>query len=315
MTSEQSIRLRIRKLGAADYQGPAIIAPVIHLMGSQIEAIEADEFLYNPTKLAKGLSELRIALGSNVITCASSAAMEAEAFGADIDWSTYPPRVTSAIDPSMVETDDPTNLLLLGERIEAAVECTKRLSSTEGSNVALCAAITSPGKLASELTAYDFNNQDEIYKNKLLDFSGRCVTGITRKLCESGINLMIFQELDIFDPVIDFEAWKSAFIPICNMARFHRVKIVLVLENNSLENINKIAEVLPMDVSLCLNKSSWLSSSDKKPHGLVLEKNYQEWSELPESVSFVTTGSEISVDADIGELTQAINKLTRNVEA
>ena len=284
-------------------------------MGSQIEAIEADEFLYNPTKLAKGLSELRTALGSYVITCASSAAMEAEALGADIDWSTYPPKVTSAIAASIVETDDPTDLLLSGERIEATIECTKRLSSTEGGNVALCAAITSPGKLASELTAYDFNNQDEVYKNKLLDFSGRCITSITRKLCESGVNLMVFQELDIFDPVIDIEAWSSAFIPICNMARFHRVKIVLVLENNSLENINKIAEVLPIDVSLCLDKSSWLSSVDRKPYGLVLENNYQEWSELPESVSFVTTGSEISVDADIGELTQAINKLTRKVEA
>ncbi len=314
MNSEQSVRLKIRKLGSAGFQGQAIFAPVIHLMGSQIEAIEEDEFLYNPTRLSKGLSELRKALDVDVITCASSLSMEAEALGADIDWSSFPPKITGAIDPAIVETDDPADILLSAERIETAIESTKRLSSTEGSNVALCAALTAPGKLANELSAYDFNNQDNAYKNKLLDFSGRCIASITRKLCESGVHLIVLQELDMFDPAFDIESWNSAIIPICNMARFYRVKVALVPQNKSQVDMKSIDDVLPVDASLCLSEASWLSTEKKESHGLALGNNYNEWSELPEAVSFVTTESEIAADADIGNLTHAINKVIGKVE-
>ncbi|MGH8991692.1 MAG: hypothetical protein ACRDZ7_09215, partial [Acidimicrobiia bacterium] len=93
-------RARLRMLARSGRAEPGIFAPLVLAQAAEIEALDVAEFLANPTKLAKGLTALHQALGTDaVVTTAPAGA--------------FAPGEPGAAD-----------------RLEAAVEATSRLAAT-----------------------------------------------------------------------------------------------------------------------------------------------------------------------------------------
>jgi hypothetical protein len=67
-----SPRARARLLLRSGRAQPGLIAPLVVTQAAEIEALPLDEFLTNPTKLAKGLTSLHQALGTDAITVSGS---------------------------------------------------------------------------------------------------------------------------------------------------------------------------------------------------------------------------------------------------
>lgn len=105
-------RARARLLARGGRAQPGLFAPLVLAQAAEIEALAVDAFLTDPTKLAKGLTALHQALGTDAITV----------FGGD--WS-----------------DGTAN---------AAVEATARLATTAAGEPVLVAALTGPATMAEQ---------------------------------------------------------------------------------------------------------------------------------------------------------------------
>jgi hypothetical protein len=104
-------RARARLLARGGGPAPALVCPLVVTPAAAIEALTVEEFLADPTKLAKGLALLRDAVDGDVI-------------------------VTADGDPRLL-TDD--------RQAEAAVEATRRLVETE-IDAALAVALPGPAR-------------------------------------------------------------------------------------------------------------------------------------------------------------------------
>src|SRR5436853_6277322 len=138
-------RARARLLARSGRAEPGLFAPLVLAQAAEIEALSLDAFLTDPTKLAKGLTALHQALGTDAITVAGADGLLAEALGAELDWSSYPPVVVHP--PGSVDRAGAAGAseagLELTARLEAAVEASPRLDSAVEATARLAA--TAPG--------------------------------------------------------------------------------------------------------------------------------------------------------------------------
>jgi hypothetical protein len=105
-------RARARLLLRSGRAQPGLFVPLVLVQAAEIEALTVDEFLTNPTKLAKGLTALHQSLGTDAITVAG-------------------PEVLGAAD-----------------QLDAAVEATSRLATTAPGDPVLVAVLPGPATVA-----------------------------------------------------------------------------------------------------------------------------------------------------------------------
>ena len=116
-------RARVRLLSRSGRAQPGLFAPLVLAQAAEIEALPLEAFLTDPAKLAKGLTALHQALGTDGVVVAA-AGLLGRAAGAT-------------------------------ERVNAAVEATLRLAATLPGDPALVAALPGPAAVAAELDSGD----------------------------------------------------------------------------------------------------------------------------------------------------------------
>src|ERR1700686_3979492 len=67
--------------------------PLLHAVAAQVKAEPIRPFLIHATRLANGLMALHQSAATDCVFVACAALIEAEALGARLDWSAYPPRL------------------------------------------------------------------------------------------------------------------------------------------------------------------------------------------------------------------------------
>lgn len=287
--------------------GP-IVAPLAHAVGARIEELSLSEFLTNPTKLAKGLKELGEAIQTDAIVCCCAAAMEAEGAGVEVSWETYPPQVVGHL-PADALADECIGRALASPRIAAAIEATQRLAATVRGEPALVAGITGPLTLARQLAGPDFAEAmgagDE-RAWRTLDFASRLAVAVAREFLKAGASVLLLQEDDAL-PAPDctaFAEWKSAIVPLANVARFHQAMPILVPAAPG--NAKRVLDLLPRTLSVCLPPSLW--QEHERVAGIAVSAD-GDWSEVSPAGWFLVTAGEVAPDWNIGLLRQACAKL------
>lgn len=306
-----SLKSKIRLLSKGEVPDTPLFLPLIFSMGAQIEAINFKEFSSNPTKINKGLVELQNALDFGVITPAFSEVMEAEALGADLDWSSYPPSI-KAVSFSLsreASNDDIFAQMLNSERVAAAIESTRRFKLMAAKGTLIVASLTGPATLADQLVGGSFNDLDTQLKINLLDFCGRYQAGLTRLCGEAGAQVIILHETQAGNVAVDLrDAWISSLKPIVNVAKFHRCLVAIVppsVENTVLENIlaEKVSGAIwcpPLE----------MITSDRLPQtlGVSIPANPAQWQPFPPGAGLVVTRGEVPPDFRILDLKAAIER-------
>ena len=196
-------RARVRLLARSGRAQPGLFAPLVLAQAAEIEALPLEVFLTDPTKLAKGLTALHQALGTDAITV----------FGA-------------------AEPADP----VAGVGLDAAVEATARLATTAPGEPVLVAALAGPATLAEQATGAP---ADAAGAEAVLEEIGARLLGDLKRFLEAGVNLVVVVE-DALPPPAALDAWRSAVTPLVNVTRFHQAAPVMVVREATAEALSGV---------------------------------------------------------------------------
>ncbi len=284
---------------------PALFLPLAHALAAKIEALEVQEFLRNPTKLAKGLQALYQALGTDGITCACGAGLEIEALGADMDWSVYPPRV--AVAPCALrslDADSIAELIARAPRIGSAVEATRRLAAACPGDPALVVGLTGPASLAAQIASTTVTTPAT--DAALMETAGRAVLETARHFLLAGANVIILLEgnLPASDSVAS-DAWCDTVTPIANLTRFYKAVPIMA----GPVDFGR----LPTSMLPCFSTEA-PGGLDSRLHALALGASNLAWRLTNTAAAVVTTDGEIPVETDIGALRAACQKVREEID-
>ena len=290
---------------------PILFLPLAHALAAKIEALEVQEFLRNPTKLAKGLEALYQTLGTDGITCACGAGLEIDALGADMDWSVYPPRVAAAPRAlRSLDADGIAELIARAPRVSAATEATRRLAAACPGDPALVVGLTGPAFLAAQIArAIGVDPATALATDAaLMETAGRAVLEVARQFLLAGANVIILLEgnLPTSDTVAS-DTWSDVVTPIANLTRFHKAIPIMV----GPVDVGR----LPISILPCFPAEGPAGSRESRTHALALGANSLDWRLTdPGAAAVLTTDGEFPVETDIGALRTACHTVRGAIE-
>lgn len=268
---------------------PPLFAPLLYGVASQIEALPRAEVTCDPTRLVKGLVELRRALGTSHLTTAAPAAMEAEALGAVVDRELWPPRVTAPPPAGIVELAEFDDVWPRCEALAASLEATKRLAATEPADTPILAALTGPARLATELAGRASPDDADA-----VELAGRALAGLARAFALAGAAALLLCEASAPAGVA---GWSAALATIGNVARFHRIPLLLAFTRE--EPTSWPSSLVP-----CAARPG--DAAAARPHGIVVSPDWTNWSAAAiaprAQTRIVVTAEEVAADASIDDL-------------
>ena len=175
------------------------------------------------TKLARGLEALHKAIGTDAVYAAVANGVEIEAAGAQLDWSSYPPRVSTPPEVVLSEATDLPDRLAAFRRVQTALETTRRLAVTLSDGPLLAAAVTGPHTLAHQFGRSSDNISDQDW-----ELSGRICAELARLYCEAGANLIVVEEETVGVDGGDSDKRQAALVPLINIVKFHKKLLVSI---------------------------------------------------------------------------------------
>jgi hypothetical protein len=289
---------------------PALFLPLAHALAAKIEALDVEEFLRNPTKLAKGLQALYQALGTDGITCACGAGLEIEALGADMDWSVYPPRVAAASRAlRSLDANSIAELIARAPRIGAGVEATRRLAAVCPGDPALVVGLTGPAFLAAQIArAIGVDPATaQATDAALTETAGRAVLEVARQFLLAGANVIILLEgnLPASDAVAS-DTWRDTVTPIANLTRFHKAVPIMA----GPVDFGR----LPTSILPCLAAEAPAGGLNSRPHALALGANSTAWRLTDFAAAVVTTDGDLPMETDIGALRADCQRMRGDID-
>jgi uroporphyrinogen-III decarboxylase len=284
-------RARVRLLARSGRAQPGLFAPLVLAQAAEIEALPLREFLGNPTKLAKGLTALHQALATDAVVTAGADGLLAEAAGAELDWSTYPPVVVSHPGAGGTLPAEMAEQAATHPRVEAAVEATARLATTLPGDPALVAAITGPATLAAQLGGEWFVGaaaEGSPHVEPFMEAVGQVALTVTKRFLEAGANLVVLVE-EQAPPEAVHEAWRSAVTPVANVTRFHQGAPVMVFESEAPGDCGSA----PPTIGVCAAPGVAIPGPPVRLRGVALPPEPKEWTAPAGEPSLVITAGAV----------------------
>lgn len=268
-------RARVRLLARSGRAQPGLFAPLILAQAAEIEALPLAEFLGNPTKLARGLTALHQALTTDAVVTAGADGLLAEAAGAELDWSTYPPAVVSHPGVGGTLPAEVAERAATHPRVEAAVEATARLATALPGDPALVAALTGPATLAAQLGGEWFATaatEGSSPVEAFMETVGQVALAVTKRFLDAGANLVVLVE-DQPPPEPVHEAWRSAVTPLVNVTRFHQGAPVMVFASATPAGPG----AAPPTIGVCAAEGTTVPGPPIRLRGVALPPEPKEW--------------------------------------
>lgn len=258
---------------------PPLLAPLLFGVASQIEAIDPDLMALDGTRLRKNVAELRRMLGTDAVFCSAPHASLAAALG--------------------VRGSDPAaDRLAADVRIKASLEAVRQWQA-DTSEPVIIAAFQGPSTLAAALR----RDPADLDAESLYEHLGRGLAALVRLFAETGVQVVQFHE-EVAPPEDQIDLWKDALGTAGNVARFHRVAPVLVVQDPAFKT-------WPAQMVACPGATQ-RSGALLRPHGHAIGGNPREW---PESLTagplerLVTSAVEVSPSLELPELISLISRL------
>jgi hypothetical protein len=207
-------RLLARQGRAAD-PAPALVCPLILAQAAEIEALPAEQFRTDPTKLANGLRALQRAFGTDVIVTAVAddlAAAAGSLAAGSLAAGSRAAAAAGAAGAAGASNGHP--------RVTAAVEATRRLAAT-AEDAALAAALCGPASLAAKLGRSPADPA-------ALEHCGGVLLALAKEFLEAGVHLLLVVEAEPLSAQAA-DGWRSAVTPLVNVARFRQAAAAIVL--------------------------------------------------------------------------------------
>jgi hypothetical protein len=229
---------------------------------AEIQALPAEQFLSDATKLANGLQELHRAFGNDVIVTATPddlaacclAARDLAAAGAAGAGAPGAPGAGPV-------TGQP--------QVVAAVEATRRLAVT-AEDAALAVALPGPARLAAQLGSSPADHG-------ALEEYGAALLALAKAFLEAGADLLLLVEPEPLRPA-GADGWRSAVTPLVNVARFRQAAAAVVLTDPA------DAPFAPRGAVVCLPPAV-----AGPGQGIALDPDPATWSAPPAGTPLVTT--------------------------
>jgi acetophenone carboxylase len=193
-----------------------LFVPLVRSIACQIEAISPLEMVSDPTRLAKGIVELRRAAGLDILVTATPCFMEAQALGAAIDQSQWPPQLVAGNPDALGTHSDFDACFDACEILAAAMEATERLASQTSDGVAIVAALTGPATLLSQIF------EGPSYSDQQREYVAAAVAALVRRLGQAGADAIVFVETA--SPV---DAWEDLYGTVGNTAKFLKKPLIV----------------------------------------------------------------------------------------
>ena len=255
-----------------------LFAPVLFGVAAQIEAIAPEAMASDATRLRKNVGELRRMLRTDAVFCCAPSEAEAAVFNlageVTVDHITAQPRLAAALD---------------------AV----RQWQADASEPVIAAALSGPATLVATLHAAGRDEEDEA----LFDHVGRGLAVIARLFCETGIHLLQWHET-VMPSAEQIEPWKAALGTAGNVARFHRVPPVLVLDASFFSS-------WPAQAVACPTPAQHAGAMPRV-HGRAWPSVPALWTVLPgenASERLVTTVAEVPAQTEIAALLSDVRRV------
>ena len=267
-----------RRVGEAH---PPLFAPLLRGVAAQIEAIDPREMIADPTRLTKGLGELKRALSLDVLVTATPCGMEAEALGASVERTAGGARVTAQPSPDLAGREDFTDAWAQSPELAAAIEATRRLAATIGEETIIVAALTGPATLANELGGAAMG-----------EVASRALTALTREFGQAGANVVA-----LIETAAPGEGWSEAVMPIANVAKFLKMPTLLAFSGVA------VPGEWPPVVIPCPPAGI----AAEGVHGLALAPDIAAWAgAAPGAARAVMTAGEVPAETPLAALTDAV---------
>lgn len=257
-----------------------LFAPVLFGVSAQIEAIDPQEMARDATRIRKNVGELRRMLKTDVVFCCAPGDAEAQAIGASVG---------EGIDEQLARH----------ERIAASLEAVRQWQA-DVSEPVVGAALQGPASLVAALRRAGATEDDE----SAFDRVGRGLAALARLFCEAGVHLLQWHEtVPHSEEQSDF--WKGALGTAGNVARFHRVPPMLVMDTAS-------PPAWPAQAVACPTLDQHAGPMPR-PHGRAWSSDPAKWPALPgetASERIVTTVAEVPAQVDVAALLAEVRRAT-----
>lgn len=257
-----------------------LFAPVLFGVAAQIEAIAPAEMARDGTRLRKNVGELRRALKTDVVFCGAPSDAE-----------------VSAIGP--VGSDMDATRLAAQERIAASLEAVRQWLA-DSSEPVILVALRGPASILAALRAAGFEGDDEAG----FDHVGRGLAGLVRLFAEGGVHVVQFHET-VLPAEHQHDVWKGALGTAGNVARFHRVAPLLVMDTGA------AVDAWPLQSVACPTPMQHAGAMPR-PHGRAWYADPERWPSLPDETAserVVTTVSEVPAQVEIAALLTSVQRV------
>lgn len=253
-----------------------LFAPMLFGIAAQIESISPQAMASDPTKLRKNLGELRRILGLDAVYCLAPGEAEAKALGP-------------------VGSEVGLESIVRQANIAASLEAVHQWCA-DASEPVIIAAMHGPATLLKSLRVEGCEAADAA----ALRHVGRGLAAIVRAFAEAGVHVVQFH--DDAPPAGAVEAWTGALGTAGNVARFHRVPLLLVLASAAVDPP-------PLQAIPCPTRDQHPPTS--RPHGRAWPAMPDQWSRLPGDTAterIVTTVAEVHGDTTIASLFAGVRR-------
>lgn len=255
----------------------ALFAPVLFGVAAQIEAIAPEAMAVDATRLRKNVGELARMLGTGVLFCSAPGQAEIDAIAA------------AGAEP------DPAALARC-PGLAASVEAVRQWQ-VDTSEPVIVAALNGPATLvAAWRGAGGEGEADALYER-----AGRGLGALARVFGEAGVHVLQWHETR-YPEAAEVEAWKGALGTAGNVARFHRMAPLLVIDA-------PVVPAWPAQVLAC--PAADQPRGGPRPHGRAWPTDPGAWpaaglaapaSASPADPRYLTTLAEVPVDRPIAAL-------------
>lgn len=301
--SAENLKRRLTDLGrGAPKAHPPVFAPMLFSIAGEIEGMCPEEFVCDTTKMVRAGSELAGMLGLGTVFTGAPCGAIAQAFGATLDQSNWPFSVANCSEQVPAINDDLSGMWARSPILMNFIEATRNLDNDEGNSLLPMVAIEGPSILASQIFGADGLTEDRA------DTIGAILAALIREFAEAGSVALV-----VIDNQPSHDAWghiKAAYRTMGNVARFHRVPLVSVLQDTD----------SPADISPILVPAFGATSDvgqKAKMYARALSECPETWPEagVDDMARFITTMGEVPADTGVETVARYLTPIISSMSA